>query len=132
MVEAAGVITVALIVGWWIFIEYEVFRHDQLTFEVVPSCGAGADNREIGDLDRAFVSQEWAGEQLVLRVSDVTVCGYTTERVSAQVVGSRMYLKLKYSPRDGMSAACLCRHTTLIRVDGLNGREYVASVVRWP
>lgn len=132
MIEAAGVITVALIVGWWIFIEYEFFRHDRLTFEVVPSCGAGADNREVDALNRTFVSQEWAGEQLVLRVSDVTVCGYTTERVSAQVVGSGMYLKLKYAPRDGMGAACLCRHTTLIRLNGLNRREYAASVVRWP
>ena len=89
--------------------------------EVAQGCTAGDYDSKADRAADSFV-QKWENGDLVVRASERSYCDQL-DSVSAQVIGGHLFLRLKYG-KPGRRAACLCRHSTIIRVKGVESRTY--------
>ena len=109
-----------LVAAAWAFIEFEPLRHRALTYEMPAACGSGN-----GGWQPATYATRWEGPALLIKATEYPNCAdETVSRVSAHVLGERVFLRIGYHSPSGESYACHCPRTVNVRLDGLEKRDY--------
>ena len=116
---AAGLLV--FVVAAWAFVEFEPLRHRALTYEMPATCGRDGS----GGWRPATYATSWDGPALLIKAAEYPNCAdETVSRVSAHVLGERVFLRIGYHSPSGESYACHCARTVNVRLDGLEKRDY--------
>ncbi len=119
-IGAAAVLIVALCA--WGFLEFEPLRHRELTYEAPPTCPGGH-----GAWGRDTYLASWEGAMLLIHATEYPNCAEEVERVSAHVIDDLVILRIRYYSPSGDTYACDCQKVTVVRLAGLEKRDYRVS-----
>ncbi len=117
LLATAGVLV--LVFAVWAFLEFEPLRHRALTYEEPSAC------RGNGGWQPAAYSTSWEGATFLIRATEYPNCAdEKVKRVSAHVIGERVFLRIRYHSPSGETYACHCLRVTQVRLAGLEKRDY--------
>lgn len=116
----AAAIVVAIIAGYWVIVELEPFRYEAVSVETPESCPSDSG---VGKRANRVIS-EWKDGTLTIRTSVCTNCAAHLGRVTAQVFGDRVLLKIREESSKGPPAACDCEHPLVVRLAQMPQRDY--------
>jgi hypothetical protein len=129
----AGIVTAVVVsavaIAGWVIIVQEPFKHEALSYETPENCPGGSIKAPPG---KRFVSR-WDGDALVVHASVCANCSARIEKVSAQVLGDVVLMRIGIK-RTPIPAACNCEHLTTIRLSSLPKRDYkiIGGESLWP
>ncbi len=125
----SAVVVSAVAIAAWVIIVHEPFKHEALSYETPENCPGGSTK---GPRGKRFVSR-WDGDALVVHASVCANCSARIEKVSAQVVGDVVLMRIGVK-RIQIPAACNCEHLTTIRLSSLPKRDYkiIGGESLWP
>jgi hypothetical protein len=105
----------------WAFAEFEPLRHRALSYEYARDCGTD----HHGGWQRGAYATGWEGTVLTIRATEYPNCAdEVVSRVSAHVLGERVFLRIGYHSPSGNTYACHCPKVVNVRLDGLEKRDY--------
>ena len=104
----------------WAFQEFEPLRHRALSYEEPPACGSDS-----GGWQPASYETSWEGASFVIKAREYPNCAdEKVSKVSAHVIGERIFLRIRYDSPSGETYACHCSRVTHVRIRELEKRDY--------
>jgi hypothetical protein len=115
----AGALVLALAAAW-AFQEFEPLRHRSLAFETAPAC-----DHSSGAWNPPQYLTSWEGATFIIKANEYPNCAdRKVQRVSAHVLGERIFLRIRSDAPWHESYACHCSRITHVRLAGLEKRDY--------
>jgi hypothetical protein len=115
----AGGLAAMAAIGYWGIVEIEPFRHEATSFETAAACAESPVHPR-----RNSLASDWKDGTLTIRTSVCANCVEKVERVTGQVFGDRVLLKIRVMAPQGAHAACDCEHPLVVRLGQLPQRDY--------
>jgi len=115
----AGGLVFAVAAAWG-FQEFEPLQHRALAFEAAPACDSSS-----GAWNPPQYLTGWEGATFLIKASEYPNCAdRKVGRVSAHVLGEKIFLRIRSDAPWHESYACHCSRITHVRLGGLDKRDY--------